>query len=43
MRICISTLLFIFRIYIKYLIFNLAFLIKLFRLKLNLCGRDSNT
>jgi hypothetical protein len=42
-RVCISTLLFTFRIYIKYLSFNLVFLVRLFRLKLSLCGRDSNT
>jgi hypothetical protein len=33
----------IFRIYIKYLSFNLVSLVRLFRLKLSLCGRDSNT
>jgi hypothetical protein len=42
-RVCISTLLFTFRIYIKYLSFNLVFLVRLFRLKLSLCGRDSNS
>jgi hypothetical protein len=42
-RVRVSTLLFSFRIYIKYLSFNLVFLVSLFRLKLSLCGRDSNT
>jgi hypothetical protein len=36
-------LLFIFRINIKHLNFNLVFLVRFFRLKLNFCGRDSNT
>jgi hypothetical protein len=40
-RVCISTSLFTFRIYIKYLSFNLVLLVRLFRLKLSLCGRDS--
>jgi hypothetical protein len=31
MKVCISTLLFTFRIYIKYLSFNLVFLVRLFR------------
>jgi hypothetical protein len=42
-RVCISTSLFTFCIYIKYLSFNLDLLVRLFRLKLSLCGRDSNT
>jgi hypothetical protein len=42
-RVCISTMLFSFRIYIKYLSFNLVFLVRLFRLNLRLRGRDSNT
>jgi hypothetical protein len=42
-RVCISTLLFSFRIYIKYSSFNLVFLVRLFRLKLSLRGRDNNT
>jgi hypothetical protein len=42
-RACISTLLFTFCIYIKYLTFNLSFLVRLFRLELSLWGRDSNT
>jgi hypothetical protein len=33
-RVCISTLLFSFRIYIEYLSFNLVSLVRLFRLKL---------
>jgi hypothetical protein len=32
-RVCISTLLFTFRIYIKYLSFNLVFLVRLFRIE----------
>ena len=32
-RVCISTLLLNFRIYIKYLSFNLAFLVRLFRIE----------
>jgi hypothetical protein len=36
-------LFFSFRIYIKHLSFNLVFLVRLFRLKLNFRGRDSNT
>jgi hypothetical protein len=43
MRVCISTLLFTFRIYIKHLSFNLVFLVRLLGLKIRLCGRDSNT
>jgi hypothetical protein len=33
MRVCISTLLFTFHVYIKYLSFNLAFLVRLFRIE----------
>jgi hypothetical protein len=33
MRVCMSTLLFTFHIYIKYLSFNLAFLVRLFRIE----------
>jgi hypothetical protein len=43
MRVCISTLLFSFRIYIKHLSFNLVFLVRLLELKLSHCDRDSNT
>jgi hypothetical protein len=32
-KVCISTLLFTFRIYIKYLSFNLVFLVRLFRIE----------
>jgi hypothetical protein len=42
-RVCISTLLFTFYDYIKHLSFNLVFLVRLLRLELSLCGRDSNT
>jgi hypothetical protein len=43
MRVCVSTLLFTFYIDMKYLSFNLVFLVRLFRWKLRLCGRDINT
>jgi hypothetical protein len=33
MRVCISTLLFTFHIYIKYLSFNLVFLVRLFKIE----------
>jgi hypothetical protein len=42
-RVCNSTFLFTLLIYIKYLSFNLVSVVNLFRLKLRLCGRDSNT
>jgi hypothetical protein len=42
-RVCISTLLFTFHIYVKHLSFNLVFILILCRLELSLCGRDSNT